>query len=43
MMQHFVTHIGFDIINKQLIPHLIDIALIRRERRVLERETRGNT
>jgi hypothetical protein len=34
MMQHFMTHMGFVILNKWLIPHLIDITLIKRKREV---------
>jgi hypothetical protein len=33
MMQHFMTHIGFDKINKLLIPYKLDIVLIKRERK----------
>jgi hypothetical protein len=43
MMQYFMTHIGFAILDKQLIPYKLDISLIKRERRSLEREIRGNT
>jgi hypothetical protein len=45
MMQHFMTHMSFAILDKQLIPYKLDIALIKRERerRSLERKIRGNT
>jgi hypothetical protein len=41
MMQHFMIHIGFYKINKYLIPYKLDIVLIKREKTILERETRG--
>jgi hypothetical protein len=41
MMQHFMTHIGFAIINKELIPYKLDIALIKeREKKSRERNKR---
>jgi hypothetical protein len=42
-MQHLMTHLGFDIVKKQLISHLVDIILIKRREIRLEREIRGNT
>jgi hypothetical protein len=32
MMQHFMTHMGFAILNKWLIPHLIGIIQIKMKR-----------
>jgi hypothetical protein len=40
-MQHFMTHIGFDIVKKKLIPYKLDISLIKRREKNLEKETRG--
>jgi hypothetical protein len=41
MMQHPMTHIGFDIVKKKLISHLVGIILIkRREKKTRERNKR---
>jgi hypothetical protein len=41
MMQHFMTHIGLDILNKLLIPYKLDIALVKeREKNSRERNKR---
>jgi hypothetical protein len=44
MMQQFMTHIVLKK-NKYLIPHLINLILLKRkrERETRERETKGNT
>jgi hypothetical protein len=40
MMQQIMTHI---VLTKKLIPHLINLTLLKRKREILERETKGNT